>query len=275
MMDSRLQLRVQRYGWDRAAEHYEGGWARQLRPAQDQLLAMAALAPGERVLDLACGTGLVTFPAAEAVGPDGAVVATDISEAMVARIHEGARQRGLTNVAAQRADAETFPFDDAAFDAVLCGLGLMYAPDPSASLVGALRVLRPGGRMVAAVWGDRRRCGWAEIFPIVDSRVRSEVCPLFFQLGTGGSLEMQMEAAGFEGVDADRFASELLYTSEDEALGAAFLGGPVALAYSRFDERTAAEARAEYLGSIAPYRDGAGYRIPGEFVVARGSKPED
>jgi ubiquinone/menaquinone biosynthesis C-methylase UbiE len=271
-MDARLQLRVQRYGWDRAAADYEGGWAAQLKPAQDRLLAMAALQPGERVLDLAAGTGLVTFPAADAVGPTGRVVATDISDAMVAMVKGEAARRGLVHVSAERADAETYPFDDASFDAVLCALGLMYVPDPAACLAGALRVLVPDGRFVAAVWGDRRRCGWAEIFPIVEKRVTSEVCPLFFQLGTGGALQIQMEMTGFREIATETISVPLIYDSADAALGAAFIGGPVAMAYSRFDEATREAAHAEYLASIEGYREGTGYRIPGEFVVVRGTK---
>lgn len=271
-MDARLQLRVQRYGWDRAAPDYERGWAAQLKPAQDLLLRLAGLQPGERVLDLACGTGLVTFPAAEAVGPSGSVVATDISDAMVAMVEAEAARRQMPHVSARRADAETFPFDDASFDAILCGLGLMYAPDPLASLQGGHRVLRPGGRYVAAVWGDRRNCGWAEIFPIVEKRVTSEVCPLFFQLGTGEALALRMEAAGYRAIRTERITTALEYDSADAALGAAFIGGPVAMAYSRFDDATRAAAHREYLDSIAPYQHGEGYRIPGEFVVVRGER---
>lgn len=269
-MDARLQLRVQRYGWDRAAADYERGWARQLRAAQDLLLEMAALTSGERVLDLACGTGLVTFPAAVAVGTSGSVMATDISEEMVGMVRAEAERRGLLHVSAQRADAETFAFDAAAFDAVLCGLGLMYVPDPMATLHGARRVLAPGGRFVAAVWGARDQCGWAEIFPIVEQRVSSEVCPLFFQLGTGEALALRMTAAGYQGVHSERITTTLDYDSAEAALGAAFNGGPVAMAYSRFDEETRAAVHADYLASIAVYRAGEGYQIPGEFVVVRG-----
>jgi hypothetical protein len=131
--------------------------------------------------------------------------------------------------------------------------------------------LKRGGRGVVAVWGARSKCGWAEVFPIVDRRVESEVCPLFFQLGTGESLRMDMEAAGFAGIQVDRISTVLEYASPADAIGAAFVGGPVAMAYSRFDERTREEAHAEYLESIARFKTGAGYAIPGEFVVARGT----
>lgn len=271
-MDARLQRRVQRYGWDKAAGDYEQFWARQLAPAQTRLLELAELGPGEKVLDIACGTGLVTLPAATAVGPDGAVVGTDISDVMVLRLREAAAERGLPQVTAERMDAEDLRLPEGAFDVALCALGLMYVPDPRKALQEMRRVLRPGGRAVAAVWGARNRCGWAEIFPIVDRRVRSEVCPLFFQLGTGDALRYTMEAADFTDVVVDRLTTTLLYDRAEDALGAAFVGGPVALAYSHFDERTSAEAHAEYLASIEPYRRDDGYAIPGEFVVARGRK---
>jgi ubiquinone/menaquinone biosynthesis C-methylase UbiE len=274
-MDARLQRRVQRYGWDRAAAHYERCWARQLEPAQDLLLELADLRPGERVLDVACGTGLVTFRAAEAVGSEGGVVAADISDAMVTHVREEAERRGLPRVAVHRTDAETLPWEEGSFDAVLCCLGYMYVPDPRAALAAAVRVLRPGGRLVAAVWGARSACGWAEIFPIVDARVSSEVCPLFFRLGTGGALELEMEESGLRELRAERFSAVLEYASEEDALGAAFLGGPVALAYARFDDGVREEVHREYLASIEAHRRGDGYRIPGEFLVVGGRKPND
>ncbi|MGE5813849.1 MAG: class I SAM-dependent methyltransferase, partial [Acidobacteriota bacterium] len=101
-MEPRLQRRVQRYGWDRAAADYERYWQQQLAPAQRRLLALAGLRPGQRVLDVACGTGLVTFEAAAAVGPQGAVHATDISEAMVNHVRTEARRRGMPGVTAER-----------------------------------------------------------------------------------------------------------------------------------------------------------------------------
>jgi ubiquinone/menaquinone biosynthesis C-methylase UbiE len=272
-MEPRLQLRVQRYGWDKAAPHYEAHWGAQLKPAQDRLLALASLESGEQVLDVACGTGLVTFRAAEAVGTTGRVVAADISEKMVQHIRDVAAERGFVNVTARRAHAEEPVFDAASFDAVLCGLGLMYVPYPARALGEMRRVLVSGGRVVAAVWGARQNCGWADIFPIVDQRVQSEVCPMFFQLGTGESLRTHLSAGGFTDIRVDRLSTTLLYDSPEEAIGAAFVGGPVAMAYSRFDQRMRDEAHTEYLESIRPFRRGGGYAIPGEFVVARGVSP--
>ncbi|HVY87471.1 MAG TPA: methyltransferase domain-containing protein [Hyphomonadaceae bacterium] len=273
-MDARFQRRVQRYGWDKAATSYEAGWRESLALAQARLLAVAAARPGEHVLDTACGTGLVSFPLADAVTPSGRVVATDISQGMIDIIQREAARRGVRHLEASRADAEVLEgIPDNSFDLVTSALGFMYFPEPEKAFAETLRVLKPGGRLVAAVWGARKNCGWAEIFPIVDARVESAVCPMFFHLGTGHMLAWAMEKAGFEAVSDERLVTELPYPDDASAADAAFVGGPVALAYSRFKQETRAEARAEYLASISKFRRPDGYRIPGEFVIAQGRKP--
>jgi ubiquinone/menaquinone biosynthesis C-methylase UbiE len=237
------------------------------------MLGMAALRPGEHVLDVACGTGLVSFRAAATVGHQGAVIGTDISGEMVETARRGAAQRDLANARFERADAEALPMKVASFDVAVCALGLMYVPDPVRALCEMRRLLRPGGRAAAAVWGARRKCGWAEIFPITDARVASEVCPMFFHLGTGDTLAHAFEAAGFTEIRSERLSTTLSYASAEDALAAVFCGGPVALAYSRFDEATRRAVHAEYLESIAAYRTGDGYAVPGEFVVAAARAP--
>jgi ubiquinone/menaquinone biosynthesis C-methylase UbiE len=271
-MDPKLQRRIQRYGWDKAVQYYEPFWKQQLEPAQTRLLAVARLRPGQYVLDVACGTGLVSMRAAEAVGPTGLVVGTDIADQMVARARAVATRQRLHQTRFARMDAEALELLDGTFDAALCALGLMYVPRPVRALQEMYRVLKPGGRAVAAVWGQRDRCGWAAIFPIVAARVQSEVCPLFFQLGTQTTLEQTFQAAGFKDVGSERLSTVLHYDSPAAACGAAFAGGPVALAYAHFDARIRQEAHAEYLAAIAPYQRANGYEIPGEFVITHGDK---
>jgi ubiquinone/menaquinone biosynthesis C-methylase UbiE len=265
-MEPKLQRWVQRQGWDRASDSYERYWRRQLQPAIDDVLGRSDLRSGEDVVDVACGTGMVTLPAAAAVGSTGRVLATDLSPKMVAVVDVRARCCGLTNVEVAALGAEQLDAVEA-FDVALCSLGLMYVPSPADAVAAMHRALRPDGRIVVSVWGERRNCGWAELFPIVDARVASDVCPMFFALGAQGALTGLLTAAGFVDVEEQRLSVELRYDTADDALGAAFLGGPVALAYSRFDDDARAGAHSEYLASIAPFADGAGYRVPGEFVV--------
>ena len=272
-MNPKLQRRVQRYGWDLAAEEYEPLWQRQLADARSALFSAASVAAGERVLDVACGTGLVALDAARIVGAEGRVVGVDLAGKMVAAARARAAVLGLSNVTFQRMDAQKLELPDASFDVVLCALGLMYVPDPVAALSEMRRILRPGGRMVAAVWGERSHCGWAPLFEIVDSEVSSEVCPLFFHLGQPDVLAelcMKMHLDVFE---HQRLSSTLGYVDADEACDAAFVGGPVALAWSRFAEDVRQRVRRRYLSAIAPWSQGSGYRIPGEFVIVAAKNP--
>jgi hypothetical protein len=123
---------------------------------------------------------------------------------------------------------------------------------------------------VAAVWGQRTHCGWANLFEIVDQHVASEVCPMFFNLGNQDMLKLNFEAAGFKDIRTRRISTLLKYKDENEALGAAFEAGPVALAYHKFNEETKQTVRTAYISSLAAYKKDEGFEVPGEFVVARG-----
>ena len=274
-MDARLQRRIQRYGWDLAAVDYESLWQAQLAEAQDTLLALASPAVGERVLDIACGTGLVSFGAARAVGPNGHVLGIDLSARMINAAERRARDLTISNCVFSRMDAETLALPDASIDVALCALGLMYMPDPEQALREMYRVLRPGGRVSLAVWGERSKCGWSEIFPIVDDEVASEVCPLFFRLGEQDTLARLCADAKFGNVRQRRITATLTFSDANEACDAAFVGGPVALAWSRFDDEIRARVRARYLNAIESWRHGHGYRIPGEFVIAAAVVPSE
>jgi len=153
-----MQRRVQRYGWDLAAPDYERLWQAQLGPAQADMLARVCLRAGERVVDVACGTGLVSFAAADVVGARGRVIGVDISGAMVDAAQRRADALGVGHAAFARMDAEALDLADADFDVALCALGLMYVADPERALRELRRVVRPGGRVGLAVWGERSRC---------------------------------------------------------------------------------------------------------------------
>ena len=271
-MEAKLQRRIQRYGWDLAAADYEALWRQQLACAQTKLLACAAPAPGEHVLDVACGTGLIALGAARLAGPEGRVLGTDISDQMVEVGRRRAAGQGLSNVTFIRMDAENLALPDGRFDVALCALGLMYVPDPLRAVREMRRVVRPGGRLGLVVWGERSQCGWSPVFSIVESEVASEVCPLFFQLGREDTLRRLCAEAGLEAIEQHRITTTLDYADAEEACDAAFVGGPVALAWSRFDEAVRARVRSRYIDAISPWRSGGGYRVPGEFVVVVGKR---
>ena len=271
-MKPELQRRVQKYGWDKASPYYDNGWQNQLWPAQERLLASTNIKPGDNVLDVSCGSGLVTLPIAEAVTSIGSVTGIDLSEGMIEKARARTKKLNFSHVSYKQMDAENLDFEDNLFDTVVCSLGLMYFPYPEKALKEMYRVAKPGAEVSTLVWGVRKECGWASIFPIVDKRVKSDVCPLFFQLGTGDALKNAFESVGFEDISSDRFSLNLHFLDDEQACVAAFWGGAVALAYQKFDEQTRKEAQKEYLDSIQSFKKGKGYSIPGEFVITRGIK---
>jgi ubiquinone/menaquinone biosynthesis C-methylase UbiE len=270
-MEPKLHRRVQRYGWDKAVQDYDELFLPLLRGCSDRVIEALNPQPGERILDVATGTGVAAFMAAECVGPDGVVVATDLSEKMVQRTAKDAREQGVANMGFERMDAEELSFEDGSFDSVMCVLGLMYPADPQRAIEEMLRVLRFGGRAAACVWGRRERCGWAEIFPITDAQVESDVCPMFFQLGLPNALGYAFERAGFRDIREQRMDVTLTWNNAEEMLGAFFAGGPVALAYAKFAPEVREQVHAEFLASVTEFRRGDAFDIPGEFVfvVAR------
>src|SRR5258706_9700908 len=150
-MEADLQRRIQRYGWDKAAMYYEKFWQKQLKPAQDRMLEIAKLSAGEKVIDIACGSGLISFNAARQIGDNGFLLGNDISDSMVNICRQTADERKIANVEFERMDAEDLKVEANEYDAALCALGLMYVPDPLKALREMYRVLRPGGRAVALV----------------------------------------------------------------------------------------------------------------------------
>jgi SAM-dependent methyltransferase len=141
--------------WDQAAQ----GWNDQapnirawLRRATDAMLDMAGVKPGARVLDVAAGAGDQTLDIAERVGPQGAVLATDVSPAILEFAGANARRAGYRNVETRVADGERLGLEEASFDAAVCRLGLMFLPDPLQGLREMHRALRPGGGICTMVF---------------------------------------------------------------------------------------------------------------------------
>lgn len=114
------------------------------------------LKPGMRVLDVACGAGAATFPAAEAVGATGAVLGVDLAENQLELARRKAAQRGLANVEFRAGDMRDLRLPDMAYDAVICAFGIFYVPDMKAATQALWRCVAPGGQLALATWGPRQ-----------------------------------------------------------------------------------------------------------------------
>ena len=142
------QEKQQATAWDRLT-----GLRQQLYSAVTwQMLAAADLQLGDQILDIAAGTGDQSRLAARLVGPEGSVLATDISREMLAMAARRAEQEGLSNMTTRVMNAEQLDLPENRYDAVISRFGLMLIPNHQQALAEIQRVLKPGGRLTALVW---------------------------------------------------------------------------------------------------------------------------
>lgn len=125
-----------------------GYFAKHLEPSAEEFVSRLALAPGSRMLDVACGSGNLAVPAARA---GATVTGVDIAANSLKQGRERAKSEGLA-VQFDEGDAEQLPYDDAAFDVVVSMFGAMFAPRPELVAAELMRVCRPGGQIVMANW---------------------------------------------------------------------------------------------------------------------------
>jgi ubiquinone/menaquinone biosynthesis C-methylase UbiE len=189
------------------------------------LLRAARLAPGQRVLDAATGTGIAAQAALAVVGPGGHVTAADISQAMVNR----ARQRlaGSPNTFVAVEDGQSLTFDDGSFDTVLCSLALMFFSEPARGLSEFHRVLRPGGCAAVSVTTTPERSYVGRINALIARRVPSlaEATARMFSLGDEARLRSLFEQAGFRDVETTTEAHCFVLPSFEAYFGPFEQGG--------------------------------------------------
>lgn len=209
-------------------------------PLGRTLVASAGIGPGERVLDVACGTGALSSAAAD-VGAH--VKAIDVSPGMV----EAARRLGLD---AQVMDAEQLDFPDASFDRVLCGFAVFFLPDPDHAAGEWLRVLRPGGGLALSAfagWDPR----WAWVEELIPERLRGRAAEMF---DTEQALATLLLTAGFVDLRFELASHELVFADADEWWSWTWAHGRRG-ALSRMTEDELAAYRAgaiERIGAMAP-----------------------
>lgn len=227
-----------------APENYERFFVPAIgRPVAQQLLRVAQLRAGERVLDVGCGTGVVTRLAAEQIGREGKVTGLDVNPGMLA-VARASSPREL-GIAWHEASAEAMPLPDAAFDVVLCQMSLQFVPDRLAALREMRRVLVVEGRIVLNVPGPA-----APPFETLADAMGRHVAPqaagfvrAVFALHDESELETLFREAGFQNVEIRAGTGELSLPPPREFLWQYVSSTPLAalLAGASADTRAALE----------------------------------
>ncbi|MBV8889143.1 MAG: methyltransferase domain-containing protein [Alphaproteobacteria bacterium] len=245
------------------------------------LIREARPAPGERVLDIGCGTGATALPLAEAVGQKGQVTGIDISEPMLEVARRRVAERGLTNVTLLLADAQEYPLPEAEFDLLTSRFGVMFFADPVAAFRNLIGAARPSGRLCLAVWaGIADNLHWQIPYEIALRRVGPPApqpphAPGPLAFSDADYLRGILEAAGFADVAIAPRAFEVIGESAAQEGELAAMLGPAGrlLDEKQADDATrqaiAAETAAAFAARARP--DGS-LRLPGTVLIAKGHR---
>ena len=253
-----------------AAAGYERGFARISSHFVPFLLQAGRIGPGQRILDVATGTGLAAEAALGIIGAGGHLTATDISEQMAERARE--RLNGATNVSIRVDDGQAMGLPDDSFDAVLCSLGLMFFPDPARGLAEFHRVLRPGGYAAVSVNTVPERSYNTRINTIIARHVPSQAgaADLLFSLGEA-RLRALFAAAGFRNVEMTTSSHLFGVPSFDEYFDHVERGwGSSGLLYVALPEDTKRAVREDVRRHVGD--NGGPLEIEVEFRFASGQK---
>jgi SAM-dependent methyltransferase len=260
--------------WGELAEHVDAQGA----VVAQAMLDLAGLQCGERVLELACGPGGVGMAAAAIVGPDGAVVLSDIAPGMTAIAAERARNAGLKNVTTREVDLERIDYPEAAFDKVLCRDGLMLVPDPASAAREVSRILRLDGRAVFAVWGPRDRNPWLGLlFDAITAQTGSPVPPPGipgpFSLEAPGALGELLAGSGFSEINVREISTSMKVSSVDEWWSVVpSLAGPISRLLGSLPAEMNAAIRARVDMAMADFGTPDGYELPRVSILGVGRR---
>ncbi len=259
----------------------EGFVERRVSAVNDLLLRHSAVAAGECVLEIGCGTGAFTVPLGEAVGDRGQVVGADISDAMLAGARKRLAESGLRNVSLMQADAQTYSFEPGRFDLIASRFGVMFFADPAAAFTNLRSTARPGGRLCFACWGplaDNRH--WLIPYEVAVRKLgppapRPARAPGPMAFSDPEYVRSFLGAAGFAGIEIHRETPGVIASSPREEAEHACIMGPSGrlIDEKKPDAATVSAIRHEIEQAFAAYSNDQGSVLPSTvfLVTARRS----
>ena len=268
-----------------ASSEYAEQWRRGKRlrgeaseAATKMMLDLANLQVGDRVLELAAGMGDLAVMTARRVGPNGFVLATDISTSMLNLAAETVREAGLTNVETRIMDAENLDVAPDSFNAALCRFALMHFPDRTKALAGVYRALKSAGRFAVAVWSTAEKNPLHGLPLAIVSRLAKIPAPSpgqpgMFAFSGEGVLEKCLTTAGFRDVAVRAVPAQRHFPSTAEAVSAIKDSFPrLQTLLAKLSNSDRALAWNEIERQLRQFEGPNGFEAPGEWLVGVGTK---
>ena len=276
-MDATEFKRASRAVWEAMAQGWEDRHAyfeERARPVAEQMIERLAPTPGQTILDVAAGTGVVGFASAGLVGSDGRVIVSDFSQAMVDAATRRAEELGLVNVECRVLDAEQLDLPDDAVDGVLCRWGYMLMADPEAAFKESRRVLRRGGHLSCAVFAAPEQNPWVALpSKVLHERGHMPApnagAPGILALADRDRLRRLFADAGFSEPHGEEVAFTWRFRDVDDYWG--FLtgaAGAIAAVVNRLEEDERGRVREEIAERLQCFYIGEEIELPAVSLVA-------
>ena len=270
----------QRKDWDTASTGWRA-WHELLdkhtHPVSERLIELAGVKGGDRVLDIAAGYGEPSLTAAKTVGPDGSVVATDISSGMLAYGRERAAEAGVSNIEFVESDAAALDFPEGSFDAALSRWGIIFEPDGEGAAERIRRFLKEGGRFAISSWGPPDRVPMLGV-PMGTAMTRLGIPPP--PPGTPGPLSRPtaeaigglLEGGGFSDVQVEEVELDFEWDSPEEfARFTREIAPPISALLANHPPEVRDETWAAVVEAARPHADADGrLRLTNQALVAAG-----
>jgi SAM-dependent methyltransferase len=283
--ESKVDEFKQRVKREWTGDETAAGWQKHYRPMKEQLVAVtatlldaAAARPGMSVLDLASGTGVPALNLAHAVAPGGKVIATDLSEGMLAALRHNAAEEGVTNIETRFADAHQLPFADGLFDLVTSRFGTMFFVEIGRALNEIKRVLKSGGRIAFMVWGSPKPGSYfgAAAMPFTKRlAVKPDPDgPGPLRFAEPGKLARLVEAAGFKDVKEKSHELPAPFRGSPKEFLAAMMeiAGPFRNAAATLSENDRRAAEEEAHANLSALYDGKVVKVRAPVLIVTGVK---
>ena len=256
-------------GWQQAAAEYDTTFARATAPFAAALLDAAGVAAGLRVLDLCCGTGVVTAAAADRGARP---IGVDFSAAMLAEA-----RRAHPQLQFDQADAEALPYADESFDVVVANFGVHHLPSPEQAMAEVCRVLAPGGRAALTTWAaPAKNTAWRLLFDAIGEHGDPDAAktpPSGGNLGTPGAVLRLLRDAGFTDVRGEPIRRDWQVAGMRDLLAALARGTVRTAALIAAQPAAALPAiEAAMTRAAVPYRTADGFAVPIVAILACGGK---
>jgi ubiquinone/menaquinone biosynthesis C-methylase UbiE len=244
----------------------------------EMMLDLANIQVGDRVLELAAGMGDLAVMTARRVGPNGFVLATDISASMLDLAAESVRETGVANVETRIMDAENVDVAPASFNVVLCRAGLMLFPNVAKVLLGVHRALKPSGKFAVTVWSTAEKNPFFGLPLSIASRLAKIPLPApgqpgLFSLSGQGVLEECYTKAGFRDVAVRAVSVRRHFLSTAKAIEAMKGSFPrLQVLLNKLSDADRALAWREIEQQLSQFEGPNGFEAPGEWLVGVGTK---